>query len=311
MSTVDLEVSIGRLTLRNPVMVASGTFGYGSEYAGLVDVNALGAIVTKGISLRPTDGNPAPRTVETPSGLLNAIGLQNPGFEVFARDKMPYLRTLRAKTIVNFFGSTVEDYAELAGRLDSVEGVDALEVNISCPNIKKGGLAFGSDPATAAGVARAVRERTGKPVLVKLSPNVTDIVPIARAVADTGVDGITLINTLRGMAIDYRSGRALLGNVIGGLSGPAIRPVAVRAVYEVAQAVKVPIVGCGGIVGWRDAVEFLRAGACALQVGSATFRKPAAAVEVLQGLEAFLKEAGHAAVGDLVSTVKVVEGVRP
>jgi len=304
MSTVDLTVSIGRLELKNPVMVASGTFGYGSEYAGLVDVNALGAIVTKGISLAPTDGNPAPRTVETPSGMLNAIGLQNPGLDVFVKEKLPFLRKLRARTIVNFFGSTVEDYAELAGRLDAADGVDALEVNISCPNIKAGGLAFGSDPETAARVAREVRSRTEKPVLVKLSPNVTDIVAIARAVAETGVDGLTLINTLRGMAVDYRTGRALLGNVIGGLSGPAIRPVAVRAVYEVAQAVDIPIVGCGGIVEWPDAVEFLRAGACALQVGSATFRNPAAALEVLQGLEAFLEEAGHQKVEELVSTVK-------
>jgi dihydroorotate dehydrogenase (NAD+) catalytic subunit len=304
MSTVDLTVSIGRLELKNPVMAASGTFGYGSEYSGFVDVNALGAIVTKGISLAPTDGNPAPRTVETPSGMLNAIGLQNPGLDVFVKEKLPFLRKLRARTIVNFFGSTVEDYAELAGRLDAVDGVDALEVNISCPNIKAGGLAFGSDPETAARVAAKVRGRTEKPVLVKLSPNVTDIVAIARAVAETGVDGLTLINTLRGMAVDYRTGRALLGNVIGGLSGPAIRPVAVRAVYEVAQAVDIPIVGCGGIVEWPDAVEFLRAGACALQVGSATFRNPAAALEVLRGLEAFLQEAGHKSVGELVSTVK-------
>jgi dihydroorotate dehydrogenase (NAD+) catalytic subunit len=304
MSTVDLTVSIGRLNLENPVMVASGTFGYGSEYAGFIDVSALGAIVTKGISLAPTAGNPAPRTVETPSGMLNAIGLQNPGLDVFVQEKMPFLRKLRAKTIVNFFGSTVEDYAELAGRLDAVEGVDALEVNISCPNIKQGGLAFGSDPETAARVASAVRQRTEKPVLVKLTPNVTDLVAIARAVAETAVDGITLINTLRGMAVDPVSGKALLGNVIGGLSGPAIRPVAVRAVYEVAQALDIPIVGCGGIMEWPDAVEFLRAGACALQVGSATFRNPAAALEILKGLEVFLKEAGHQAVGELVSTVK-------
>jgi len=304
MSTVDLAVSIGRLKLDNPVMAASGTFGYGSEYAGFIDVDALGAVVTKGISLQPTPGNPAPRTVETPSGMLNAIGLQNPGLDIFVKEKMPYLRKLRARTIVNFFGSTVKDYAELAGRLDQVDGVDALEVNISCPNIKQGGLAFGSDPGTAARVAAEVRSRTGKPVLVKLSPNVTDIVAIARAVAGTGVDGLTLINTLRGMALDYRTGRALLGNIIGGLSGPAIRPVAVRAVYEVAQAVDIPIVGCGGIIAWTDAVEFLRAGACALQVGSATFRNPAAALEVLRGLEAFLKEAGHQSVGELVSTVK-------
>ena len=311
MSTVDLAVSIGRLKLENPVMVASGTFGYGSEYSGFIDVNALGAVVTKGISLAPTTGNPAPRTVETPSGMLNAIGLQNPGLDVFVREKMPFLRKLRAKIIVNFFGSSVEDYAELAGRLDKIDGVDALEVNISCPNIKQGGLAFGSDPNTAARVAAEVRRQTGKPVLVKLTPNVTDIVAIARAVAGTGVDGLTLINTLRGMAIDHRNGRALLGNLIGGLSGPAIRPVAVRVVYEVAQALEIPVVGCGGIVEWPDAVEFLRAGACALQVGSATFRKPAAALEVLQGLEAFLKEAGHKSVGELVSTVKPHDGVHP
>jgi len=304
MSAVDLTVSIGRLELENPVMVASGTFGYGSEYAGLVDVDALGAVVTKGISLAPTDGNPAPRTVETPSGMLNAIGLQNPGLDVFVKEKMPFLRKLRARTIVNFFGSTVEDYAELAGRLDKVDGVDALEVNISCPNIQAGGLTFGSDPETAARVAAEVRGRTEKPLLVKLSPNVTDIVAIARAVAETGVDGLTLINTLRGMAVDPVSGKALLGNVIGGLSGPAIRPVAVRAVYEVAQALDIPVVGCGGIVEWPDAVEFLRAGACALQVGSATFRNPAAALEVLRGLEAFIKKAGHRKVGELVSTVK-------
>jgi len=304
MSEVDLAVSIGRLKLENPVMVASGTFGYGSEYAGFVDVDALGAVVTKGISLQPAPGNPAPRTVETPAGMLNAVGLQNPGLEAFVREKMPFLRKLRARVIVNFFGSTVEDYAELAGRLDKVDGVDALEVNISCPNIKAGGLAFGSDPDTAARVAAEVRRRTEKPVLVKLTPNVTDLVSIARAVAGTGVDGLTLINTLRGMAIDPKSGQALLGNLIGGLSGPAIRPVAVRAVYEVAQALDIPIVGCGGIAAWPDAVEFLRAGACALQVGSATFRNPAAALEVLRGLKAFLQEAGHQSAGDLVSTVK-------
>jgi dihydroorotate dehydrogenase (NAD+) catalytic subunit len=304
MSKVDLAVSVGRLKLDNPVMVASGTFGYGSEYAGFVDVDALGAVVTKGISLAPTKGNPAPRTVETPAGMLNAIGLQNPGLDVFVKEKMPFLRELRAKIIVNFFGSTVEDYAELAGRLDKVDGVDALEVNISCPNIKQGGLAFGSDPQTAARVAAEVRRQTEKPVLVTLTPNVTDLVAIAGGVAATGVDGLTLINTVRGMAIDPVSGKALLGNLIGGLSGPAIRPVAVRAVYEVASALDIPIVGCGGIVDWPDAVEFLRAGACALQVGSATFRNPAAALEVLRGLEAFLEEAGHQAVGELVSTVK-------
>lgn len=304
MKAVDLTTRIGRLDLANPVMVASGTFGYGREYAGLIDVDRLGAVVVKGVSLSPRAGNPAPRTVETPAGMLNAVGLENPGLEAFVRDKLPWLAGLRTRVVVNIFGDTIEEYAELAGALDGLEGVDALEVNISCPNIERGGIAFGSDPETAARVAQAVRQRTSKPVLVKLTPNVTDIVTVAARVAATGIDGLTLINTLRGMAIDPVSGRPLLANRIGGLSGPAIRPVAVRAVYEVAGAVDVPVVGCGGITCWMDALEHIRAGACAVQVGSVTFHNPRACLEVLEGLEEFLRESDHVACRELVGTVQ-------
>lgn len=303
MRACDLNTRIGGLHLANPVMVASGTFGYGREYADLVDVERLGAVVVKGVSLAPRAGNPAPRTVETPAGMLNAVGLENPGLEAFIHDKLPWLAGLATRVVVNIFGDTVEDYAALAARLDDLEGVDGLEVNISCPNVRQGGIAFGSDPDTAARVARAVREKTNKPVLVKLTPNVTDLVAIAERVAATGVDGLTLINTLRGMAIDPVTGRFMLANRIGGLSGPAIRPVAVRAVYEVAAAVDIPVVGCGGIAGWRDAVELMRAGACAVQVGSVTFRNPQACVQILEGLEAFLRESGHAACRELVGSV--------
>ena len=298
-----MAVTIGRLRLANPIIVASGTFGYGEEYASLVDVDSLGALVTKGVSLLPRQGNPAPRIAETPSGMLNSIGLQNPGIEVFIQEKLPWLRGLKTQVIVNILGNTIEEYAALAKRLDTVEGVDALEVNISCPNVNRGGIAFGSDPAVASEVAQQVRAHTGKPVFVKLSPNVTDLVAVAVRVAETGVNGLTLINTVRGMAIDYRTGRPLLGNVIGGLSGPAIRPIAVRAVYEVSKAVDIAIVGSGGVVEWRDAVEFMRAGASAVQVGSANFRNPKAAIEVLHGLGEYLNQNGHLSARELVKTV--------
>jgi dihydroorotate dehydrogenase (NAD+) catalytic subunit len=235
--------------------------------------------------------------------MLNAVGLQNPGVEAFLSDKLPWLAQRRCAVVVNIFGDTVEEYAELARRLDGAQGVHALEVNISCPNVKSGGMAFGTDPRTAAEVAGAVRASTAKPVLVKLSPNVTDIVEIAGRVAETGIDGLTLINTLRGMAIDYRSGRFLLGNRVGGLSGPAIRPVAVRMVYEVHRALSIPIVGCGGIARFQDAIEFLRAGACAVQVGSATFRNPGTALEVLEGLQRFVAETGLGSCQELVGRV--------
>jgi dihydroorotate dehydrogenase (NAD+) catalytic subunit len=307
MSAIDLKVAVGGLHLANPVMVASGTFGFGREYSrlgGSMNVGALGAVVVKGLSIEPRAGNSPPRTAETASGMLNSVGLENPGFESFVQDKLPWLRTIPAKVVVNIIGKTVEEYTRLASMLDGVDGVDALEVNISCPNVKRGGMAFGSDPEQAFEVAQGVRESTSKPVLVKLSPNVTDIVAIAKRVADTGIDGLTLINTLLGMAIDYRTGNPLLGNVIGGLSGPAIRPVAVRMVFEVHQALDIPVVGCGGITCYQDAVEFMRAGACAVQVGSVTFRNPLAAMEILEGLEDFMSRDGLKSPMDLVGTVR-------
>ncbi len=301
----DMRVQIGRLALKNPVMVASGTFGWANEYAGLVRLDALGAVVTKGVSLEPRAGNPQPRIAETAAGLLNSIGLQNPGLEAFISQKLPFLHGLDTAVVVNILGDTPEEYARLAAALDGQAGVDALEVNISCPNVRAGGIAFGSDPGAAAEVAAAVRAATRLPVLVKLSPNVTDLVAIASRVAATGVDGLVLINTLRGMAIDVWTGRPRLGNAIGGLSGPAIKPIAVRAVFEVSRAVAVPVVGCGGITGWADAAEHMRAGAVAVQVGSATFRNPAAPVEVEEGLERFLGELGLRSCRELVGTVEV------
>ncbi len=305
MSGPDMAVRLGRLRLANPVLVASGTFGFGREYAGLMDTAALGAIVTKGISLEPRAGNPAPRTAETPCGMINAVGLQNPGLEGFLADKLPWLRAARPAVVVNILGDSVAQYAALAERLGAAAGVDALEVNISCPNVAAGGLAFGADAAAAAAVTRAVRAACDLPLLVKLSPNVTDLVAVARAVAAAGADGLVLINTLRAMAIDPIDGRPLLGNTIGGLSGPAIRPVAVRAVFEVARAVELPIVGCGGIVDWRDALEHIRAGASAVQVGSATFRDPRAANKILEGLTDFVAQSGCSGCAELAGTVRV------
>jgi len=298
-SEPDLSVRLGRLALRNPVLTASGTFGFGEEYAPVMEVERLGGICTKGLSLQPRSGNPGPRLAETPAGMLNAIGLQNPGLERFARDILPRVRALGPAIVVNIFGSTVEEYETLAARLDALPGIAALEVNISCPNVSCGGMAFGADPAVAAEVSRRVRAATRLPVLVKLSPNVTDIVAVARAVAATGVDGLTLINTLKGTTIDPLTGRFRLGNRFGGLSGPAIRPVAVRMVAEVRQALDIPIVGAGGIVTWEDALEFIWAGANAVQVGSATFREPGAAVGVVEGLARFCRDRGVARLQDL------------
>lgn len=301
----DMRVAIGRLALANPVMVASGTFGWANEYAGLVALERLGAVVTKGLSLEPRSGNPQPRIAETPAGMLNSIGLQNPGLEAFLRDKLPLIQRVPTAVLVNILGERVEDYARLARSLDGLPGVAGLEVNISCPNVSAGGIAFGADPGAAAEVASAVRSATRLPVLVKLSPNVTDLPAIARRVADTGVDGLTLINTLRGMAVDIWSGRPRLGSVIGGLSGPAIRPIAVRAVFEVSRAVGVPVIGCGGIMGWADAAEHIRAGATAVQVGSATFRDPAAAAGVVDGLRDFLIELGLGSCRELVGAIQL------
>lgn len=301
---VDLSVQIGSLQLKNPIMTASGTFGYGEEFSPFVDCGDLGAIVVKGISVAPRPGNPPPRIVETEAGMLNAIGLQNGGIERFIDSKIPMLRKLDATVIVNVLGDSVADYAELARRLEPLPEVAGIEVNISCPNVKKGGVAFGTVPEMAARVTRAVKEHSSKTVIVKLSPNVTDITVIARAVAEAGADAVSLINTLIGMAIDVDSRRPKLANVIGGLSGPAIKPVALRMVYQVAQAVDIPVIGIGGISSLNDVLEFLIAGATAVQIGTANFVNPAVSGELVLGLSQYLTS-HDCSLADLVGSVRV------
>src|SRR6266581_2299414 len=265
----DMTVNLAGIPPRNPVMTASGTFGYGEEFAEYVDLEAIGAFVTKGLSLKPRAGNPTPRIVETPGGMLNAIGLQNVGIDAFISRKVPFLRTVNTPAIANFFGNTLEEYGELAARLDRIPEVAGVEVNISCPNVKHGGIVFGTDPKAAYEVVKLVRETTIKPLIVKLSPNVTDIVEMAIACADAGADALSLINTLTGMAVDLQKRRPVLANITGGLSGPGIKPVALRMVWQVAKAVDVPLIGIGGIMTAIDALEFLLAGATAVQVGTA------------------------------------------
>jgi dihydroorotate dehydrogenase (NAD+) catalytic subunit len=296
---VNLSVNIGGLELKNPVMTASGTFGYGEEYAEFFDLGRLGAVVVKGLSLQPKEGNPPPRIVETASGMLNAIGLQNIGIERFIHEKIPFLRTYDTKVIVNFFGDSIEEYVAAAERLSSADGIHGLEMNISCPNKQAGWCVFGTDPSVTAQVVGAVRKATGLPLIVKLSPNVTDISLMAKVAVDAGADALSVINTLTGMAIDIRTRRPKLANRTGGLSGPAIRPVAVRMVYEVYKAVKVPIIGMGGIMHAADAVEFMLAGAAAVAVGTANFINPTATVDVLDGLMAYMREEKIESISDL------------
>ncbi len=299
-----MAVAIGGLKLQNPVMTASGTFGYGREFSLLVDLNRLGGIVVKGLALAPVKGNRPPRIVETPCGMLNAIGLENVGIDAFAAEKLPFLKTLTVPVVANIYGTRIEEYAALAERIDALEGVAGVEVNISCPNVKAGGVVFGVDPAAAAAVVAAVRRKTAKPLIVKLSPNVTDITRIARRVEDAGADALSLINTITGMAIDIESRRPKLANITGGLSGPAIRPVAVRMVWQVAREVRVPVIGIGGILRAEDAVEFLIAGAAAVQVGTANFRNPGVALEIAEGIEAYLVRHGIPDVQDLIGSLQ-------
>ena len=284
----DMTVNLAGIPLRNPVMTASGTFGYGEEFAEYVNLESIGALVTKGLSLKPRAGNPTPRIVETPGGMLNAIGLQNVGIEAFIAKKVPFLRTVNTPAIANFFGNTVDEYAELARRLDEIPEVVGMEVNISCPNVKQGGIVFGTDPDCAARVVTACRAATKKPLIVKLSPNVTDVVVMAKACEDAGADCLSLINTLTGMAIDLNKRRPVLANITGGFSGPAIKPIALRMVWQVAKAVKVPIIGIGGIMNATDALEFILAGATAVQVGTASFINPGAAQQIAEEMEAWL-----------------------
>jgi dihydroorotate dehydrogenase (NAD+) catalytic subunit len=303
MTPPDLKVRLGALELRNPVLTASGTFGYGEEVADLVDLSQLGAIVCKTVTRAPRAGNAPPRTSETPAGMLNAIGLQNVGLEVFKRDKLPYLRACGTRLAVNVAGESVEDFAALCADLDQQAGVDAIELNISCPNVAHG-LDFASDPFQAEAVVAACRRVSRLPLWVKLSPNVTDIALIARAAQNGGADALTVANTFVGMAIDTRTRRPRLSNGTGGLSGPAIRPLALRAVWKCAGAVQVPIIGVGGIVTANDALEFLIAGATAVQIGTATFVRPRAAIEVVDGIEAYLREHNFSSVGELTGSLR-------
>lgn len=292
------------LVLANPVMTASGTFGYGTEYSHMFDIQKLGAIVCKGTTLEPREGNPQPRLAETSYGLLNSIGLQNIGIKALIKEKAPLWARWRVPVIVNIAGETIDNYATLANELDGVAGISGIEVNISCPNVKAGGAEFGADSELAAKVTAAVKVATSLPVLVKLTPNTSDIAKIAVAVAEAGADAISLINTLKGMIIDIARRRPLLGNITGGLSGPAIKPVALRMVYEVASAVEVPVIGCGGIVTASDAIEFIMAGASAIQVGTASFTNPRAPLDVLEGIEQFMEKEGIESLTDLIGAAR-------
>ena len=284
----DLTVNIAGLRMKNPVMTASGTFGYGREYQPFFDLNRLGALVTKGVSLKPMAGNPPPRICETAGGMLNAIGLENVGVEAFVREKLPFLSRLKIPVIVNILGHSLKEYPEVARHLDGQPGVAALEINISCPNVARGGLAFGADPRLAARVVTAVRQATTLPLITKLTPQVTDITVIARAVEEAGSDALSLINTIPAMAVEIHSRRSRLGRISGGLSGPAIKPVALRLVHQAVQAVKIPVIGLGGIRTAEDALEFLMVGARAVQVGTANFVRPTAVLEVIKGIGDFL-----------------------
>jgi dihydroorotate dehydrogenase (NAD+) catalytic subunit len=292
------------LLLKNPVMTASGTFGYGTEYGDLVDIERLGAVVCKGTTLKPREGNAQPRLVETASGLLNSIGLQNIGVEALVREKAPLWASWRVPVMVNIAGESVEEYAAVASRLDGVAGVSAVEVNVGCPNVKSGGMEFGRDPKGAAAVTGAVRAATSLPVIVKLTPNVTDIVDIALAVSQAGADALCLINTLKGMAIDTAARRPALGNIHGGLSGPAIKPVALSMVYQVAGRVSIPVIGCGGISSAEDALEFIMAGASAVEVGTLQFVNPRALLDVLEGIEGFMEREGLSDLSGIIGAAR-------
>jgi len=301
----DMRVTLGEITLKNPVLTASGTFGYAGEFEKLIDLNRLGGIIVKGLSLEASRGNPPPRIVETPCGMLNAIGLENVGLQAFVKEKLPVLKKIDVPVFVNIYGKTIEEYAELASLLEDIEGVSGIEVNISCPNVTCGGMAFGAYPESAAQVVNAIRQRTTRHMMVKLSPNVTDITEIARSAEGEGADSISLINTITGMAIDIETRRPKLANITGGLSGPAIRPVALRMVWQAVQAVNIPIIGVGGIMTAKDALEFLIAGAVAVQVGTANFITPHAAIDIIEGIEIFLEERNIAEIGDVIGTLNV------
>ena len=300
-----LAVNVAGIRMKNPVMTASGTFGYGSEYVDFIDLNQLGAVVVKGITSVPWTGNSMPRIFETPSGMLNAIGLQNVGVDGFIDKKLPYLRNFDVPVIVNICGKQVEEYLEVTEKLDAADGVAAIELNISCPNLHCGGMSFGVDPKLTAELVKGVREKTTLPLLVKLSPNVTDITVIACAAEDAGADGLSVINTALGMAIDINTRRPQLANITGGLSGPAIKPIAIRMVWQVYNAVSIPIIGMGGIVTGADAIEFFIAGASAVAVGTANFINPRAALDVANGIQDYLGRHELGSIAELVGSLEI------
>ena len=300
----NMRVNIGGIEIINPVMTASGTFGYANEYESLVNLNRIGAIVVKGLSLEPSKGNPPQRIVETPCGMLNAIGLENVGLTAFIEEKAPFLKRLETPVFVNIYGKSIAEYADLAARLEDLEMVAGIEVNISCPNVKSGGMAFGAYPKSTAEVVRAIRKQTSRPLMVKLSPNVTDITEIAKVAEGEGTDSISLINTLTGMAIDIETRRPKLANITGGLSGPAIKPVALRMVWQVVQTVNVPVIGIGGIMTAKDALEFLIVGATAVQVGTANFINPHVTLDIIDGIEAFLMQRNITDITDIIGTLE-------
>jgi dihydroorotate dehydrogenase (NAD+) catalytic subunit len=307
MNAPDLSVKIGPLELKNPVLTASGTFGYGQEYLELVDPNLLGGIVVKGLSMEPRTGNPPPRIVETPCGMLNAIGLANIGLKTFLKEKLPALQKLNTAVIVNIYGHSMDEYGAVAARLKGVKGISAIEVNISCPNVEKGGMVFGTDPNVSARVTERVLKNSDKPVIVKLSPNVTDICAIAMAVEKAGAHAVSLINTLTGMAIDIESRTPSLANISGGLSGPAIRPVALYMVYQVTKVINIPVIGVGGIMDYRDALQFLIAGARAIQVGTANFVNPVITLDIIDGIKGFCAEQGIARIDELIGSLNTAD----
>ncbi len=301
----DLSICIGKIRLKNPVIVASGTFGYGQELEDFIDLNELGAIIPKGISLNPIQGNPPPRIFETMGGILNSIGLQNPGLDVFIKEKLPYFKRIKTHLIVNFFGYTQAEYIELAKRLDELPGISGLEMNISCPNVKEGGILFGSDSKMTYRLTSRVKKTIQRPLIVKLSPNVTDIAAIARSAEEGGADAVSLVNTFKAMAINIHTRKPELGNVFGGLSGPAIKPIALRMVWEVSQAVKIPVIGMGGIVKAEDAIEFMLAGASAVQIGTANLIHPNTGTEVIRGIRQYLIQNRMPHVREIIGLFKV------
>jgi len=300
---VDLSVKLGALELKNPVLTASGTFGYGEEYADFIDLNALGGFVVKGTTLNPRQGNPYPRMAETPMGMLNAVGLQNKGVDGFIQEIYPRIKHYQSAIFVNVSGSTIEEYVETAAKINELENIPGIELNISCPNVKEGGMVFGTSCPSAVAVTTAVRDVYKKHLMVKLSPNVTNVVEIAKGVEGAGADSVSLINTLLGMAIDVKTRRPLLSTVTGGLSGPCVKPVALRMVWQVAQAVGIPVVGMGGISSANDAIEFLIAGASAVQIGTANFIDPQITIKVIEGIKEYLEFNGFSSVKELTSSL--------